>query len=228
MGFLSDGIIDALSLIINFDQMVLRAANTTIQVGVIATVVASLIGIPIGFFLAVFSFKGKKILVVLTQTLLGLPTVVIGLIVYGFLSRRGPLGFTDLLFTPTAIVIGLVILAIPIVVVFSYTTIKTVDLRVRETAFSLGSSELKAAWTVIREIRYEILAVILAAFSRVSSEIGIALMLGGNIKGFTRTLTTAIALESTKGEFAFGIALSIILLSIILIANLLSFIFRKL
>lgn len=228
MGFLSEGLFNAISLIVNLDEIVLSAAYTTIQVGFISTAIASLIGLPIGFFLATFSFRGKKIFVLLTQTLLGLPTVVIGLIVYGFLSKKGPLGFIDLLFTPTAIVIGLVILAIPIVIVFSYTTIKTVDLRVRETAFSLGASEFKAAWTVICEIRYEILAVILAAFSRVSSEIGIALMLGGNIKGFTRTLTTAIALESTKGEFAFGIALSIILLSIILITNLMSFVFRKL
>ena len=228
MGFLIEGFFSAINLIFNLDNMVLSAAYTTIQVGFISTIFATLIGLPIGFSLATFSFRGKKILILLIQTLLGLPTVVIGLIVYGFLSKKGPLGGTDLLFTPSAIVIGLVILATPIVIVFSYTTIKTVDFRVRETAFSLDASELKAAWTVICEIRYEILAVILAAFSRVSSEIGIALMLGGNIKGFTRTLTTAIALESTKGEFAFGIALSIILLCIILIANLMSFIFRKL
>ena len=228
MGFLTEGFFSAIYLIFNLDYMVLSTAYTTIQVGFISTICASLIGLPIGFSLATFSFRGKKILVLLIQTLLGLPTVVIGLIVYGFLSKKGPLGFMDLLFTPSAIVIGLVILATPIVIVFSYTTIKTVDSRVRETAFSLAASELKAAWTVICEIRYEILAVILAAFSRVSSEIGIALMLGGNIKGFTRTLTTAIALESTKGEFAFGIALSIILLFIILIANLMSFVFRKL
>ena len=227
MGFLTEGFFSAIYLIFNLDYMVLSTAYTTIQVGFISTICASLIGLPIGFSLATFSFRGKKILVLLIQTLLGLPTVVIGLIVYGFLSKKGPLGFMDLLFAPSAIVIGLVILATPIVIVFSYTTIKTVDSRVRETAFSLGASELKAAWTVICEIRYEILAVILAAFSRVSSEIGIARMLGGNIKGFTRTLTTAIALESTKGEFAFGIALSIILLFIILIANLMSFVFRK-
>ena len=220
MGFLTEGFFSAIYLIFNLDYMVLSTAYTTIQVGFISTICASLIGLPIGFSLATFSFRGKKILVLLIQTLLGLPTVVIGLIVYGFLSKKGPLGFMDLLFTPSAIVIGLVILATPIVIVFSYTTIKTVDSRVRETAFSLGASELKAAWTVICEIRYEILAVILAAFSRVSS--------GGNIKGVTRTLTTAIALESTKGECACGIALSIILLFIILIANLMSFVFRKL
>ena len=149
-------------------------------------------------------FRGRGFSITLLQTSLGLPTVVIGLLAYGFLSRRGPLGFADLLFTPSAIVVGLVVLAIPLVAVFSMTSVASVDERVRETALTLGASNGLVAWTVLREARFGMMAAVLAAFGRVSSEVGIAMMLGGNIEGYTRTLTTAIALESMKGEFGFG------------------------
>ncbi len=198
------------------------AAWVTIKVGFWATILASLIGLPVGFLLAVGRFRGRGFAITLLQTSLGLPTVVIGLLSYGFLSRRGPLGFADLLFTPSAIVVGLVVLAVPLVAVFSMTSVASVDERVRETALTLGAPNRLVAWTVLREARFGMMAAVLAAFGRVSSEVGIAMMLGGNIEGYTRTLTTAIALESMKGEFGFGIALGVVLLGIIFVTNLLS------
>ena len=208
--------------VLRADPQVMLAAWVTIKVGFWATILASLIGLPVGFLLAVGRFRGRGFAITLLQTSLGLPTVVIGLLAYGFLSRRGPLGFADLLFTPSAIVVGLVVLAVPLVAVFSMTSVASVDERVRETALTLGASNGLVAWTVLREARFGMIAAVLAAFGRVSSEVGIAMMLGGNIEGYTRTLTTAIALESMKGEFGFGIALGVVLLGIIFVTNLLS------
>ena len=222
MEYLLDGFADGLMRVLRADSQVMLAAWVTIKVGFWATILASLIGLPVGFLLAVGRFRGRGFAITLLQTSLGLPTVVIGLLAYGFLSRRGPLGFADLLFTPSAIVVGLVVLAVPLVAVFSMTSVASVDERVRETALTLGASNGLVAWTVLREARFGMMAAVLAAFGRVSSEVGIAMMLGGNIEGYTRTLTTAIALESMKGEFGFGIALGVVLLGIIFVTNLLS------
>ena len=208
MEFLLDGFADGLMRVLRADPHVMLAAWVTIKVGIWATILASLIGLPVGFLLAMGRFRGRGFAITLLQTSLGLPTVVIGLLAYGFLSRRGPLGFADLLFTPSAIVVGL--------------SVASVDGRVRETALTLGASNGLVAWTVLREARFGMIAAVLAAFGRVSSEVGIAMMLGGNIEGYTRTLTTAIALESMKGEFGFGIALGVVLLAIIFVTNLLS------
>ena len=222
MEYLLDGFADGLMRVFRADPQVMLAAWVTIKVGFWATILASLIGLPVGFLLAVGRFKGRGFAITLLQTSLGLPTVVIGLLAYGFLSRRGPLGFADLLFTPSAIVVGLIVLAVPLVAVFSMTSVASVDERVRETALTLGAPNRLVAWTVLREARFGMMAAVLAAFGRVSSEVGIAMMLGGNIEGYTRTLTTAIALESMKGEFGFGIALGVVLLGIIFVTNLLS------
>lgn len=222
MEYLLDGFADGLMRVLRADPQVMLAAWVTIKVGFWATILASLIGLPVGFLLAVGRFRGRGFAITLLQTSLGLPTVVIGLLAYGVLSRRGPLGFADLLFTPSAIVVGLVVLAVPLVAVFSMTSVASVDERVRDTALTLGASNRLVAWTVLREARFGMMAAVLAAFGRVSSEVGIAMMLGGNIEGYTRTLTTAIALESMKGEFGFGIALGVVLLGIIFVTNLLS------
>ncbi len=208
--------------VLRADPAVVRAAWVTVKVGFLSTILASLAGLPIGFVLATGRFRGRGLAITLLQTLLGLPTVVIGLLVYGFLSRRGPLGFADMLFTPSAIVVGLVVLATPLAAVFFMTSVASVDARVRETALTLGASGGRTAWAVLCEARFGLVAAVLAAFGRVCSEVGIAMMLGGNIEGYTRTLTTAIALESMKGEFGFGIALGIVLLGIVLATNLLS------
>lgn len=222
MDFLLEGLREGFFLIVRGDGEVLSASLVTIKVAIGATFFGGFFGLPVGWILASKRFKGRGAAITLLQSLLGVPTVVIGLVVYGILSRRGPLGFADLLFTPTAMAIGLVVLAVPIISVFSMTAVASVDERARETAMTLGASSRRAAWTVLREARFGLVAAVLAAFGRVSSEVGIAMMLGGNIRGYTRTLTTGIALESSKGEFGFGIALGVVLMVIILATNIAS------
>ena len=216
MEFLLEGFSEGLRRALTGDPEVWRAAWVTVGVSLWATVLASLLGLPAGYLLAVARFRGRGFALGLFQSLLGLPTVVIGLLVYGFLSRRGPLGGADLLFSPPAIVIGLTILAFPIAAVYGMASVAAVDVRARETALTLGASPGRAAWAVFREARFGLVAAVLGAFGRVSSEVGIAMMLGGNIEGYTRTLTTAIALESMKGEFGFGVALGTILMTIVI------------
>lgn len=164
-------------------------------------------------------FWGKDSLITLVNTLMALPTVVVGLSVFLFLSRQGPLGGWELLFTPTAIVIGQFILAIPIVVALTIAPLSGIDPRIRETALTLGASRSRAALSVIREARYAVVAAIIAGFARIIAEVGSALIVGGNIRGYTRTLATAMALETGKGEFAFAIALGLILILLSLITN---------
>ncbi|HJP13354.1 MAG TPA: ABC transporter permease, partial [Nitrospinota bacterium] len=153
MEFLLDGIREGILLVLRADPDVMAASWVTVRVSFGATAVAGLIGLPIGWALASRRFRGRGAAISVIQTLLGVPTVVIGLVVYGLLSRRGPLGFADLLFSPTAIVIGLVILSVPIVSVFTMTAISSVDQRARETALTLGASSRLAAWMVLREAR---------------------------------------------------------------------------
>ncbi len=222
MNFLLEGLREGFFLALRGDPEVMSASWVTIKVALGATFFGGLFGMPIGWCLASKKFRGRGAAIAILQSLLGIPTVVIGLVVYGILSRRGPLGFADLLFTPSAMTIGLIVLAVPIISVFTMTAVASVDERARETAMTLGASSRRAAWTVLREARFGLVAAVLGAFGRVSSEVGIAMMLGGNIKGFTRTLTTGIALESSKGEFGFGIALGVVLMIIILFTNFVS------
>jgi tungstate transport system permease protein len=169
--------------------------------------------------LAVQEFRGRETAITVVNALLGLPTVVVGLVVYAFLSRRGMLGGWGLLFSPSGVVIGLAILAAPIVAAFVLAALKEMDPRVRWTAMTLGAGRFRTAWMLLGEARYGVMAAVVAAFGRVVAEVGIAMMLGGNIRGYTRTLTTAIALETAKGEFGFGIALGIILMILVVALN---------
>ena len=228
MDFLFEGFLEGLNMVFQGNPAVYNAAWITLRVSFGATLIASLIGLPLGYFLASTSFPGKGFCTIVLQTLLGFPTVVIGLLVYGFLSRRGPFGFADLLFTPSGIVIGLVVLAFPIVTMFTMTAVSGIDPRARELALTLGASPRRAAWTLFLEVRFGLVSALLASFGRVASEVGIAIMLGGNIEGYTRTLTTAIALESMKGEFGFGIALGLVLLVLVFFTALLSWYVQKL
>lgn len=165
-------------------------------------------------------FPLKRLVVTFLNTLMAVPTVVVGLLVYGFLSRQGPLGVLGLLFTPTAMVIGGVLLAAPIVANYSLASVRGADPRIVPTALTLGAGRFLAVGTLIGEIRFGILAAVIAGFGRVVSEVGVAMMLGGNIRGYTRTMTTAIALETSKGEFAFAMALGIVLMTVALLVNL--------
>jgi tungstate transport system permease protein len=214
MDSLVAGLRQALIWLLSGHPEVFHIVWVTLKIVTLATLLASLFGVPLGAGIAGRTFRGQQLVVSIFHALLAMPTVVIGLTVYALLSRRGPLGDLGLLFTPWAIVIGEVCLAFPIVVALTIDAVQGVDPRIRETALSLGASSARAAITVLTEVRLAVLGAIVAAFGRIIAEVGAAMMLGGNIRGYTRTITTAIALETSKGEFALGLALGIVLLMI--------------
>jgi len=193
----------------------------SIRVSGIAVLIAMVIAVPLALLLVYKPFRGKRYVILINQTLMAAPTVVIGLLLYFLLNRSGPLGRFGLLYTPTGIIIGQVVLILPIILGFSYTAISQVDKRAGLTAISLGASSYQTGWLVLGEAKFPLLVAILAGFARAFSEVGIAMMLGGNIRQYTRTITTAIALESAKGEFRNGVILGMILLAITLGINLL-------
>ena len=217
--YLTQAIIEALRLIFDLDPQVLMIAWTSLKVSALAIILASFAGVPCGFLIGAHRFRGRGTIITLLNTLMALPTVVIGLLGYAFISRQGPLGNLQLLFTPTAMVLGQFFLATPIVMALTISAIQALDPRVRRTAIVLGASGMQASVTMILESRFALMAAIVAGFGRIIGEVGAAMMLGGNIKGFTRTLSTAIALETSKGEFGFGLALGIILMSVALSVN---------
>jgi len=193
---------------------------TSLYTSSCAIVIATLLGVPIGLWLGLNRFRGRQLLITLLNTLMALPTVVVGLLLFGLLSRQGPLGPLGLLFTPLAMIAGQMVLATPIVANLVLAAVTGADRRIINTALTLGASRLQAAAKLLSEIRFGIMAAVIVGFGRVIAEVGVAMMLGGNIRNSTRTMTTAIALETSKGEFAFGLALGIVLLSVALIANL--------
>jgi tungstate transport system permease protein len=228
LSFLLEGLQTAFSLIFSLDREVFQIVLFSLRVSSTAIILAALLGIPLGFLIAVKNFRGKKFVLVLVNNALALPTVVVGLLVYSFISRVGPLGYFGLLYTPTAVIIGQFLLATPIIIALTHSAIQGIDTKVRSTALTLGATEIQAAWTVIKEARFAVMSAVIAGFGRIIAEVGAAMMLGGNIKGSTRTMTTAISLETSKGEFGFGIALGIILLLISLSINaLLSYLQSK-
>ena len=209
----------ALRLLSTWDPQVMSAAGVSLRVSLLATLLATLLGVPVGFWVAARDFHGRRLVELLLKTLTALPTVVVGLLTYTLLSRRGPFGALGLLYTQTAMVIGETILIAPLMAALTMAVIDGADARIEETALTLGASRLGAALTVLAEMRRGILAAVVTGFGRLISELGVALMVGGNILGSTRTMTTAIALETSKGEFAFGFALGLILLAVALAVN---------
>ncbi|MBW1896512.1 MAG: ABC transporter permease [Deltaproteobacteria bacterium] len=220
MDLLVDSFLSALLLLKSLDAEVLAIVVVSLKVSACSTLIASLIGVPAGFTIAFEEFPGKRITITILNTLLALPTVVVGLFVYAFITRRGVFGPLDLLYTQKAIVVGQVILIIPIVTTFTISAISRIDDRYRKTAMTLGATAVQTAGVILREARFGIIAAIIAAFGRVIAEVGISMMLGGNAKGFTRTMTTAMALEYDKGEFILAVALGMILLAISFTLNL--------
>jgi tungstate transport system permease protein len=214
MDFFVDSFFSALLLIWSMDAELLVIIQVSLKVSTISTLIASFVGVPAGFLIAFKDFSGKRFLITVLNTLLAMPTVVIGLFVYAFISRRAIFGAFDLLYTQKAIIIGQVILIIPIVVTFTIAAISRIDDRYRKTAVTLGANVFQTALVVVREARFGIVASIILAFGRVIAEVGISMMLGGNAKGFTRTMTTAMALEYDKGEFVLSVALGIVLLMV--------------
>ncbi len=221
MDFFRDSFLSALMLITSLDPELLNVVSVSLRVSLSSTLIASAAGIPLGFLIATSRFRGKRVIITILNTLLALPTVVIGLLVYTLISRRGMLGELDLLYTPEAIVVGQVVLITPIVTTFTISAISRIDTRYRQTAMTLGAGRFAVAMVLLREARFAIVSAVVAAFGRVISEIGISMMLGGNARGFTRTMTTAMALEYDKGEFILAVALGIILMSISLTMNVL-------
>jgi tungstate transport system permease protein len=187
----------------------------------LAALIASAAAVPAALFLAGRDFRGKRLVLLINQTWMAAPTVVIGLLFYSLLSRSGPFGRLGLLYTQTAMTVGQVFLILPLIVGFSYTALRQVDKRARMTALTLGATRRQAGWVVLREAKYALLIAVLAGFARAISEVGIAMMLGGNIRNGTRNITTSIALETAKGEFRNGVVLGAVLLVITLGINLL-------
>jgi tungstate transport system permease protein len=192
---------------------------TSLRISLTATVIAAIFGVPVGYAVASTSFPGRRVLISILNTLQAMPTVVIGLIFFGLLSRSGLFGTAGLLYTPWAVVIGEAVLIFPIMGAYTLAAVTDIDPRFRKTAKSLGMGRLHEGWVVAREARFGIAASVIAGFGRAIGEVGVAMMLGGNIAGFTRTITTAIALEHNKGNFALGLALGFILFCIALIIN---------
>lgn len=214
MDFFIDSFLSALLLIWSMDPELLVIVQVSLKVSATSTLIASVVGIPAGFLIASRAFRGKRLVITVLNTLLAVPTVVIGLLVYTFICRKGIFGVFDLLYTQKAIIIGQVILILPIVTTFTIAAINRIDDRYRKTALTLGANVFQTAMVIVREARFGIVASIIVAFGRVIAEVGISMMLGGNAKGFTRTMTTAMALEYDKGEFVFSVALGIVLLMV--------------
>ncbi len=209
----------ALALLLTGDAELWQVVFISLRVSLLAMLIAAPPAIGLGYFLATASFPGRRAIIVVTQGLLASPTVVVGLILYLLLSRQGIFGSLKLLFTQEAMIIGQVLIALPVLVAFTLSAVQGADPRVRETAVSLGASRLHSAWTTLLEVRFGVMAAVFNAFGRIVSEIGCSLMVGGNIAGVTRNIPTAIALETSKGEFAQGIALGLVLLVVALGVN---------
>ena len=214
MNYILDGFRQALHLIFSFDREVFNAVFISLRVSCTAIIFATIVGLPLGFGVAIREFKGKRLTVIILNTLMALPTVVVGLTVYSLISRRGLLGPLNLLYTPHAMVIGQFILATPIIAALTISAIQGIDEAVATTALTLGANRRQAALMVLREARVGLLAAVIAGFGRIIGEVGAAMMLGGNIRSVTRTISTAIALQTSMGEFGVGIALGIILMTI--------------
>ena len=219
MNAVVEGFIQAVQLIVTLDPEVLDITARSLIISLIATLVGSLIAIPIGGFIHFREFGGKRGLVTIIQALYALPTVLAGLLVYLLLSRSGPFGYFGLLFTPTAIIIGQIVLIIPLMIGMTLIALSGVSRTKQDTVISLGANETQTVITIVKEARFAILGGVILGFGRAISEVGAAMMLGGNIRYYTRVLTTSIALETSMGNLSFSIALGIILLAIALVVT---------
>jgi len=211
------GITQAFNLIITFNPEVLHIAALSVYISLAATILAACISIPLGGLIHFREFRGKRTLKMIIQTLYSVPTVVVGLLIYLLLSRSGPLGFLGLLFTPEGMILGQMVLIIPITTGLVISALSGVDRNISDTLVSLGATEFQSIVQIVKEARLAILSAVILAFGRAISEVGVAMMIGGNIADQTRVLTTAIALQTGMGDFGFSIALGIILLAIALV-----------
>ncbi len=214
------GFVRAFQLIVTLDPQVVDITWRTLAVAISSSIIATMFCLPVGSLIHFKRFPGKRILINVIQTFYSMPTVVVGLFVFIFFSRIGPFGFFNLMFTPAIMVIGQVILITPIVLGLVVAALSGVDKGVFETASSLGASQVQATVQVLREARYAILSAVTMGFGRAISEVGLALMVGGNIRGYTRVITTAISLETSRGDVELSIALGAILVFLALLVNI--------
>ena len=219
MSFFADSFSAAVDLITAFDPALYQVVFNSVSISLIAALIAGAVAIPAGIIMALNQFTGKQIIQHVLNTLMAMPTVLIGLLLYGLLSRLGPLGHLELLYTPAAIVIAEAILIFPIMMNLAIAAVTTADPRLVPTLISLGAKPFALAVQVAKQTRFIMLAAIITGFGRAIGEVGAAMMVGGNIEGYTRTMTTAIALETSKGEFEVGLALGLLLLIIAFFVN---------
>jgi tungstate transport system permease protein len=215
-----EGFRKAFFLILNLDTELLKIIFLSLKVSGFALVISTVIGLSLGTLLSFKKIPLRGMIISLMNTFMGLPPVVVGLFVYLILSRSGPLGFMGLLYTPSAMVTAQTILAFPIVASLCHSAIISVDPIIKQSSMTLGATPLQMTVTVMREARYGIMSGIIAALGRVMAEVGAILIVGGNIAGYTRVMTTTIALETDKGNFELALALGIILLTLSLIINI--------
>lgn len=215
-----NGLIQAVELIVKCDSEVMAITLRTLEITFTSTLIGVLIAIPIGGLIYFKNFTGKRSLINLIQTLYSLPTVLVGLLVFLLISNEGPFGNFQLLFTPGGMILGQTILILPIITGFTITALYGVKSEIKDLALSLGASDFQTIYTIMKEAKYALYAAVILGFGRAISEVGVALMIGGNIRGFTRVITTTMSLETAKGNLELSIALGIILLGIALLINL--------
>jgi len=223
-----EGFSQAGNLIITLNPDLLQIAALSLYVSLCATILAAGITIPLGGFIHFREFRGKQALITLIQTLYSIPTVIVGLLIYFLLSRSGPLGFLGLLYSPEGMILGQAVLIMPIILGLVITALSGISRNIRDTIVSLGATEFQGILEIIREARFAIVGGVILGFGRAISEVGVAMMIGGNIRGETRVLTTAIMLGTGMGEFSLAFALGVILLAIsMMVVILMKFISRR-
>ncbi len=217
MDDITQGVLQAIDLIVTFNPDVMQIAALSLFISLSATIIAASISIPLGGFIHFHEFYGKRALIVIIQTLYSVPTVVVGLVIYLLISKSGPFGPLGLLFTPGGMILGQTVLIMPIMVGLVISALCGIDKSISDTLVSLGATGFQKILEIVKEARFAILSAVILGFGRAIAEVGVAMMIGGNIRGHTRVLTTAITLETGMGEFGLSIALGIILLIIALI-----------
>ena len=219
MSFFADSFSAAIDLIITIDPALYQVVFNSVSISLMAATTAGVLAIPAGILMALNQFLGKQLVQNILNTLMALPTVLIGLLLYGLFSRLGPLGHLELLYTPSAIIIAQALLIFPIMMNLAIAAVTTADPRLVPTLISLGAKPSALVIQVAKQTRFIMLAAVITGFGRAIGEVGAAMMVGGNIEGYTRTMTTAIALETGKGEFEVGLALGLLLLLIAFFVN---------
>ncbi|NQT24679.1 ABC transporter permease [candidate division KSB1 bacterium] len=227
MIYIIDGFKKALTIIFSLDREFLNIIMVSVSISFTSTILSVFLAIPFGIWLATARFRGRQIIVTILNTLMSVPTVVIGLFLYSVLSRQGPLGSLGILFTPAAMIVGQCILAFPIIAATVTGGVSNLGNRPYIAARLLGASPMRSTFLFLREAKLIVITSALAGFGRVFSEIGISMMLGGNIRFYTRNITSTIALETSRGEFGLGIALGIVLLIVAFLINAIVYSFRR-